>query len=65
MSTIAEIESAIESLPSREQEELFRFLAERLKARAESAGLYRTRPHPGGVRPGIDADRLGQLPESH
>jgi hypothetical protein len=35
MSTLVEIEKAVDSLPSPQQEELFRHLAERLKQRSE------------------------------
>ena len=35
MSTLAEIETAVEALPSPQQEELFRHLAERLRKREE------------------------------
>ena len=37
MSTLAEIEAAIEHLPSREQEELFGFLSRRMQGRREPA----------------------------
>ena len=63
MSTLAEIENAVEALPPAEQEALFRFLAARFEAYPPAGMPYRTRPHPGGVQPGIDSDRLGQLPE--
>jgi len=36
MSTLMEIEKAVDALPSPEQEQLFRHLAERLKKRGES-----------------------------
>ena len=35
MSTLTEIETAVDALPSPQQEELFRHLAERLKTRGE------------------------------
>ncbi len=35
MSTLAEIESAVDALPSPQQEELFRHLAQRLRNRGE------------------------------
>ena len=35
MSTLAEIENAVDALPSPQQEELFRHLAERLSKRGE------------------------------
>jgi len=35
MSTLMEIETAVDALPSPQQEELFRHLAERLKRRGE------------------------------
>jgi hypothetical protein len=35
MSTLAEIETAVDALPSPQQEELFRRLAERLRKQAE------------------------------
>ena len=64
MSTLEEIQAAVEGLPSPEQELLFRFLATRLGAKGSRPGPpYRTRPHHGKVRPGIDADKLGQLPD--
>ena len=37
MSTLAEIEEAIEHLPSREQEELFAFLSRRMKKTCDEA----------------------------
>jgi hypothetical protein len=64
MSTLEEIQSAVERLPSPEQEVLFRFLATRLSAKSPPLRRpYRTKTHRGGVRPGINADKLGQLPE--
>jgi hypothetical protein len=64
MSTLTEIEIAVETLPPSEQETLFRFLAARLEAKKIlPAHPYRTRTHPGRVRDGIDPDKLGQLPE--
>jgi hypothetical protein len=35
MSTLAEIEAAVDALPSPQQEELFRYLAERLRKQGE------------------------------
>ena len=64
MSTLAEIEHAVEALPVAEQEALFRFLAARFDAKSQPGISYRTRTQPGGVRPGIDPDKLGQLPEN-
>ena len=58
-----EIEHAVEGLPAAEQEALFRFLAARFEAKRPPPVLYRTKTQPGGVRPGIDPDKLGQLPE--
>ncbi len=63
MSTLHEIEDAVEDLSSAEQEALFRFLMVRLEAKAQPSGPYSTKTHPGSVRPGIDPDKLGQLPE--
>ena len=64
MSTLEEIQSAVESLSSPEQEVLFRSLAMRLGAKSPPLRQpYRTRTHRGDVRPGINADKLGQLPE--
>ena len=63
MSTLAEIEHAVEALPVAEQEALFRFLAARFDTKPRPGISYRTRTQPGSVRPGIDPDKLGQLPE--
>lgn len=63
MSTLAEIENAVEALPAAEQEALFRFLAARIEAKPQPRAPYRTRTRPGGTRLGIDPDKLGQLPE--
>ncbi len=63
MSTLQEIENAVEVLPPAEQEALIRFLTARLEMKAAPGQPYRTRTHPGRVRPGIDPDRLGQLAE--
>ena len=63
MSTLVEIEHAVETLPAAEQEALFRFLAARLESKPQPRAPYRTKTQPGGVRPGINADKLGQLPE--
>jgi hypothetical protein len=38
MSTLAEIKAAVDSLPSEQKEELLRFLAERLRGRANDGG---------------------------
>ncbi len=63
MSTLTEIESAVEKLPVAQQEELIRFLTSRLPRRDAATRPYRIRTHPGSVREGIDADKLGQLSE--
>ena len=63
MSTLAEIENAVEALPPAEQEALLRFLTARFEAKQPRRVPYRTRTQPGGVRAGIDPDKLGQLPE--
>jgi hypothetical protein len=64
MSTLIEIEAAAEHLPAAEQEELLRFLASRLARPADAKpSRYRVRTHPGGVLPGIDPDKLAQLPD--
>ena len=63
MSSLADIEQAVEALPPAEQEALFRFLAARFEAKPQPAPPYRTKTHPGGLWPGIDSDKLGQLPE--
>ena len=64
MSTLVEIEHAVDGLPAAEQEALFRFLAARFEAKLQPAVPYRIKTQPGGVRPGIDPDKLGQLPEA-
>ena len=63
MSTLAEIENAVDALPPAEQEALFRLLAARFEVKPAPGTPYRIRTQPGGVRPGIDSDKLGQLPE--
>ena len=63
MSTLVEIEHAVEALPAAEQEALFRFLAARFEGKPASIAPYRTRTQPGAVRPGINPDKLGQLPD--
>ena len=63
MSTLTEIESAVEKLPVAQQEELIRFLSARLPRREDAARTFRIRTHPGSVREGIDSDKLGQLSE--
>ena len=40
MSTLAEIESAVEMLPPREQRELFDFLASRLESESGGAAVF-------------------------
>jgi hypothetical protein len=40
MSTLAEIESAVESLPPREQRELFDFLASKLESQSAGAAVF-------------------------
>lgn len=64
MSTLAEIENAVEVLQPAEQEALFQFLAARLKVEPVRASSYRTKVHPGSTLPGIDSDKLGQLSEN-
>ena len=63
MSTLVEIEHAVDGLPAAEQEALFHFLAARFEAKLQPTAPYRTKTQPGGVRPGIDPDKLGQLSE--
>jgi len=63
VSTLAEIEQAVETLPRRDQEELMRFLSQRIQLPAQERRAYQTRTHPGGFKPGFDAAKLGQLPE--
>ena len=63
MCTLVEIEHAVEALPAAEQEALFRFLAARLEGKPPSVAPYRTRTPPGAVRPGINPDKLGHLPD--
>jgi hypothetical protein len=40
VSTLAEIESAVETLPPREQRELFDFLASRLESQSAGAAVF-------------------------
>jgi hypothetical protein len=47
MSTLAEIEAAVDALPSPQQEELFRHLAQRLKKRSEPKRLLPLVPATG------------------
>jgi hypothetical protein len=64
MSTLAEIENAAEKLSPAQQEELVRFLTSRLaRQKTHPPRPYRMSTHPGGVLPGIDPGKLGQLPE--
>lgn len=63
MSTLTEIERAVELLPPREQEALFDYLAARIQRPAVPRKTYHTQPHSGGFRPGFDPAKLGQLPE--
>lgn len=64
MRTLTEIEAAAERLPAAQQRELIRFLTACLPRGPETAYQpYTTRTHPGDVLAGIDADKLGQLPE--
>ena len=63
MSSLIEIEHAVKALPAAEQEALFRFLAARFEGRPALVAPYRTRTQPGAVLPGIDPDKLGQLPD--
>lgn len=58
-----EIENAVEVLPKAEQEALLHYLATKLEKKAPTIRPYRTSTHPGGVLPGIDPDKLGQLAE--
>lgn len=63
MSTLAEIEHAVEALPRAEQEALLHFLAARFEPKPPVGATYQTKTHPGGVRSGIDSDKLDQLAE--
>ena len=63
MSTLVEIEHAVEALPAAEQAALFRFLAARFEAKPLSVAPYRTRTQPSAACPGIDPDKLGLSPD--
>ena len=64
MSTLTEIEAAAERLPAVQQRELIRFLTARIpRGQGPEQQPYTTRTHPGDVLAGIDADKLGQIPE--
>ena len=49
MSTLAEIEAATEALPPEQQEELFRFLAARVRPTAQSARRAKLVKGPSGT----------------
>jgi len=66
MSTLTEIEAAVESLPPEQKEELFTFLAERVggkPATAPAAVLPHLLTHHFGSNPSVDLNKLGQLVE--
>jgi hypothetical protein len=66
MSTLAEIEAAAKRLPPGQQQELIqRLISKEQPSQGEvsTSRSYRTRTHPGSVLPGIDPDKLGQVPE--
>ena len=65
MGTLAEVERAAEALSAAEQRALFQFLAARMQDEpvSKSVRTYRIKTHPGRVLPGIDPDKIGQLPE--
>jgi hypothetical protein len=66
MSTVTEIEAAVPQLTVEELRELEQFIHEtRIKKESQPAPRREVRmiSHPMGVRPGIDPNKLGQLPE--
>ncbi len=61
-----EIESAAEKLTPAQLKELVRFLTVRLARQEQHPRRpYRMSTHAGGVLPGIDPRKLGQLPEDY
>jgi hypothetical protein len=64
MSTLAEIERAAEKLTPAQLAELVHNLSARVAQHEKPAAkLYEMRSHRGGLRPGIDPNKLGQLPD--
>ena len=64
MSLLAEIESAASKLTPAQLQELVQNLTARLARQEKAASKsYKMRAHRGGLRPGIDPNKLGQLPE--
>jgi hypothetical protein len=68
MSTLAEIEAAVETLPAEQRRELFAFLAKRVEGQAASplpARAPHLLAHHFGCKPSVDLNKLGQLTEEY
>ncbi|MBM3859643.1 MAG: hypothetical protein FJ395_08335 [Verrucomicrobia bacterium] len=68
MSTLTEIEAAVESLPPEEKQELFAFLAERVQGKAAQSPakpVVHLLTHHFGLNPSVDLNKLGQLAEEY
>ena len=64
MSTLAEIEAAVDSLPPEQKQELFAFLAERVRGKTVAVpSMPHLLRHHFGSDPSIDLNKLGQLAE--
>ena len=68
MSTLTEIEAAVESLSPEQKQELFAFLAERVQGKvAQMSGkpvVHLLTLH-FGLNPSVDLNKLGQLAEEY
>jgi hypothetical protein len=68
MSTLTEIEVAVESLPPEQKRELFAFLAERVQgqpAQSPVPPVPQLLTHHFGSNPSVDLNKLGQLAEEY
>jgi len=68
MSTLTEIEAAVESLPPEDRQELLAFLAERVQGKAAplpAKSVVQLLTHHFGLNPSVDLNKLGQLAEEY
>jgi hypothetical protein len=68
MSTLTEIEAAVESLPAEQKRELLAFLAERVRSKAvpsPAMPVVQLLAHHFGRSPSLDLNKLGQLTEEY
>jgi hypothetical protein len=68
MSTLAEIEAAVEFLPPEQKQELLAFLAKKVGSNAAlspAAPAPQLLVHHFGSKPSVDLNKLGQLAEEY